>query len=311
MSDIITELDKAIDEWQSNQSKANERYQNNLHLDKADGQYAPAPETKPQQGVPKGSLKNFCWDSSTVFPDAQHQCSLYVPAQYCPETPAALIVFQDGPSFHDSDSVNATTVLDHLIHRGDVPVLLALFVDAPSHPGQTLPDAIPEQPRQQEYDSQNDHYARFLIEELIPSLSQQYCISDDPEQRAICGMSSGGMCAWTVGWQRPDQFRKIISFIGSFVDIHGGHNAAYQVRRTAKKPLRVFLQTGDNDLNIPYGNWPLANQTMASALAFADYDYRFVYGDGGHDLKHAAAIFPAVLRWLWRDWRDPTQEHIT
>jgi enterochelin esterase family protein len=137
---------------------------------------------------------------------------------------------------------------------------------------------------------------------MIPELEKKYAITKDPDGRAICGHSSGGICAFTVAWQRPDAFRKVVSHCGSFTNIRGGHNYPWMIRQTDNKPIRVFLQSGTNDNDNPRGNWPIANQDMASALKFKKYDYQFVFGEGGHNLKHGGSIFPETLRWLWRDY---------
>lgn len=113
-------------------------------------------------------------------------------------------------------------------------------------------------------------------------------------------MSSGGICAFTVAWERPDLFRKVLSHIGSFTNIKGGHVYPALIRKSEKRPLRVFLQDGSNDLDNEHGNWPLANQQMAAALKFSEYDYQFVFGEGAHNGNHGGAIFPESLRWLWR-----------
>ncbi|MEP0062129.1 alpha/beta hydrolase, partial [Rhodopirellula bahusiensis] len=134
----------------------------------------------------------------------------------------------------------------------------------------------------------------------------QYIITDTPELRAICGNSSGGICAFSVAWFRPDSFRKVMSHIGSFVNIRGGDHYPAMLRKTDPKPIRVFLQDGSGDLDNRHGNWPLANQQMAAALAFQKYDYKFVYGEGGHNGKHGGSIFPDSLRWLWRGWKELT-----
>ncbi|MDQ3330484.1 MAG: esterase family protein, partial [Planctomycetota bacterium] len=110
--------------------------------------------------------------------------------------------------------------------------------------------------------------------------------------------------AFTVAWERPDAFRKVVSHVGSFTNIRGGDVYPGIIRKAEKRPIRVFLQDGENDLDNAHGNWPLANQQMAKALAFAAYDYKFEYGDGGHNMKHGGAIFPDTLRWLWRDWKE-------
>jgi len=133
-------------------------------------------------------------------------------------------------------------------------------------------------------------------------VSKNYNLTTNAEGRAICGMSSGGICAWTVAWERPDGFGKVLSHIGSFTNIRGGHVYPALIRKAEKKPIRVFLQDGSNDLDNTYGNWPLANQEIAAALKFKNYDYKFEFGDGTHSGKHGGAILPDSLRWLWRDY---------
>jgi enterochelin esterase-like enzyme len=174
------------------------------------------------------------------------------------------------------------------------------------NPG-AMPAAEPGQKdrsnRSVEYDSLGDTYARFLLEEMLPEATKGLSISKDPKCRAICGNSSGGICAFTAAWERPDAFSKVMSHVNSFTNIRGGYVYPPLIRKTQKepKPLRVFLQDGANDLDNVYGNWPLSNQQMAAALKFAGYDYQFVFGDGKHSGKHGASLFPETLRWLWRD----------
>ena len=166
----------------------------------------------------------------------------------------------------------------------------------------------------------------MLIEELLPEISRQYNLTTNPDGRVIGGASSGGICAWTVAWERPDQFHKVISLIGSFVSIGyrpargnqpmvpGGDFYPTLIRRNPIKPLRVFLQDGANDENSQWGNWFLANQQMLSALEFANanadrkkdsgprYDLNHVWGDGPHADTHGGALLPDILRWMFRDW---------
>ena len=179
-------------------------------------------------------------------------------------------------------------------------VTIAIFVN-PGQRGEALPgDPWRADNRSAEYDSLGDQYARFLVDELLPQVGKTYNLSPDPSNRGICGASSGGIAAFTVAWERPDQFRKVISHIGSFTNIRGGHVYPSLIRQAAVRPIRVFLQDGSNDLDNQFGNWPLANQDMAAALKFRGYDYRFEYGDGGHTHKHGGALLPDALRWLWR-----------
>jgi enterochelin esterase family protein len=182
-----------------------------------------------------------------------------------------------------------------------MPVTIGLFVN-PGNKGPGNPLYGGNDNRSFEYDSLGDQYARFLIGELIPMVERQYKIVRDPAGLAICGISSGGICAFTVAWEFPDVFGKVVSHCGSFTSIRGGHVYPSLIRQSEKKPLRIFLQSGSNDLDVIYGNWAIANQDMAAALKYRDYDYRFVFGEGGHSLKHGAAILPDTLRWLWRDY---------
>jgi enterochelin esterase family protein len=193
------------------------------------------------------------------------------------------------------------TVFDNLIHKRQMPVTIGIFIN----PGR-VPAAKPGEYRSNrsfEYDSLSDLYARFLLEEMLPEVGKQYRLTENPDERGVVGASSGGICAFTAAWERPDAFRKVISSIGSFTNIRGGHVYPTLIRQTVKKPkpIRVFLQAGRNDVDNVFGNWPLANQEMAAALKFAGYDYRFELGDGGHNGQHGGAILPEMLRWLWRD----------
>jgi enterochelin esterase family protein len=227
---------------------------------------------------------------------------VYVPARYDAAKPAALMVFQDGHKYvNTEEEYRVPVVFDNLIHRGEMPVTIALFVN-PGHGSESWPERWRESNRSYEYDSLGEQYAQLLVDEMIPELAKKYSLTKDPEGRAIAGASSGGICAFTVAWERPDQFRKVISHIGSFVSIRGGHVYPTLVRHSAKRPIRVFLQGGSNDLDNRWGNWPLANQEMAAALKFRGYDYRFEFGDGGHTHKHGGALLPDALRWLWRDY---------
>ncbi len=272
------------------------------------GPYTHGPDSSVQSDVPKGKVTQFEFTDSKVFPGTERRYSVYIPAQYKDDTPAALMVFQDGHAYEgDKGDFRAATVFDNLIHKKEMPITIGVFVD----PGYTkgLPAERGWKPsaqnRSKEYDTVSDAYAQFLIDELLPVVEAKVNITKNPELRAICGMSSGGICAFGVAWHRPDSFRKVISHIGSFTDIRGGYVYAPMARKE-KKPLRVFLQDGVNDLDNQFGNWPLANQTLANSLEFKKYEVKFVLGDGEHNGKHGGTIFPDSLRWLWKDWEKQT-----
>lgn len=263
--------------------------------------YVLGPDSLPQEGVPKGTITQHEFSESKIFPGTVRDYWLYVPQQYKADTPACVMVFQDGKSYiAEQGQVRVQNVFDNLIHSGEMPVTIGVFIN----PGVIPPTRKGQQPRKNrslEYDTLSDDYARFLLEEILPEVEQTYNLSHKAEDRAICGASSGGICAWTVAWERPDAFHKVVSQIGSFTNIRGGHVYPALIRKTENKPIRIHLQDGTNDLDNLHGNWPLSNQQMAAALKFKGYDYAFVMGDGGHNRKHGGAIFPEVMRWLWRD----------
>jgi len=263
--------------------------------------YSLGPDSYPQPDVPKGTVSKHFWESS-LYKGTFREYYLYVPAQYDPKKPAALMVFQDGHAYVKPEGdFRVPTVFDNLIHQKGMPVTIGLFVN----PGNFQAE-LPENPfrsgnRSSEYDELSDRYVTFLTEELIPEVAKQYNLSEDPRMHAICGLSSGGICAFTAAWQRPDYFHKVLSHIGSFTNIRGGHVYPYLIRSTPKKDIKVFLQDGSNDLDNLFGNWWLANLQMEAALKYKGYDYQFVGGTGGHNGKHGGAILPASLRWLWSD----------
>jgi enterochelin esterase family protein len=259
--------------------------------------YKLGPDSMKHDGVPEGKVTKHSW-KSTIFPDTVRDYWVYVPAQYDAKKPACVMVFQDGNTYQKADGqFRVPIVFDNLIHKKEMPVTIGIFLEPGGKQGQ------PRGNRSFEYDTLSDQYAHFLEKEILPEVAKDFNLRTDAAGRAICGLSSGGICAFTVAWQRPDLFSKVLSHVGSFTNIRGGDVYPGLVRKTARnpKPIRVFLQDGSNDLDNQFGNWPLANQQMALALKFAKYDYKFEYGDGAHNGKHGGAILPDSLRWLWRD----------
>jgi enterochelin esterase family protein len=270
-------------------------------------EYKLGPDSTRQEGVPKGTVTKHEWTDSKVYPGTVRDYWIYVPQQYDRAKPACVMVFQDGRTYVDEKrQFRAPIVFDNLIHKGDMPVTIGIFINPGVVPAAT-PDGTARRNRSFEYDALSDQYARFLLEEVLPAVRQDYNLTEDPDGRAICGISSGGICAWSVAWERPDDFRKVLSHVGSFTNIRGGHVYPALIRKTERKPIRVFLQEGENDLDNLHGSWPLANRQMAAALKFAGYDYKFVMGHEGHNGKHGGAILPESLRWLWQGYEPKSQ----
>ena len=268
--------------------------------------YKQGPDSQRREGVPEGTITKHQWLESKIFPGTKRRYYVYVPKQYDESKPAALMVFQDGHAYlSESGDYRVPIILDNLIQRNELPVTIGVFID-PGHKKEALPEKPGWQPeaenRSLEYDTLSDDYAKFLLDEILPEVEKDYNITDDPNGRAICGASSGGICAFTAAWQRPDKFGKVISHIGSFVNIRHGDTYPGIIRKTDKKPIRVYLQDGAHDLDNEHGNWPLANERMYSALKYKEYDVKLDWGQGAHNGNHAGSILPDALRWLWRDY---------
>jgi enterochelin esterase family protein len=271
------------------------------HVAQAADDYTLGPDSQRQDGVPEGTVTKHSWNNSRVFRGTQRDYWVYVPKQYDGQTPACVMVFQDGGNYVDNEkSFRVPIVFDNLIHKGEMPLTVGIFINPGVIPAEESGQA-PRKNRSFEYDSLSPAYADFLLKEILPEVGKTVKLTDKPEERAIGGISSGGICAWTVAWERPEEFQKVLSHVGSFTNIRGGHVYPALIRKTEPKPIRVFMQDGSGDLDNVHGNWPLANQQMAAALKFMGYDYQFVYGDGGHNGKHGGALLPESLRWLWKD----------
>ena len=278
--------------------------------------YHLGPDSLPQQGVPKGEIRGPFTLPSKVFPGTQHTWWIYVPAQYDPAVAASLMIFNDGQAYMAPEGdVRAQNVLDNLIWRREIPVMLAVFINPGRRPDQPEPnlkewgDRTTNRPT--EYNSLDDRYPRVIVDELMPVLYRQYNIAKDPDRHAIAGTSSGAIAAFTVAWERPDQFHKVLSIVGSFTNIRGGDAYADIVRKSGKKPIRIFLQDGRNDQRGrgrndtgPYDqrrDWFYQNVRLMQALTEKGYDVNYTWGMNRHGSKMGGAILPEMLRWLWRD----------
>lgn len=262
----------------------------------------PGPDSQVQPGTLTGEVIKGEFDQSTVYPGTWREYWIYVPRRLDRAKPVPVMVFQDGLQY------NAPVVFDNLIHKNAIPPIVGVFV-MHGRVKALSADALDRLNRSFEYDSVSGDYARFLLDELLPHVSKTHGLrlSTDPNDRAIAGNSSGAIAAFAAAWQRPDAFRRVFSAIGTYVGLRGGNEFPVLIRKTEPKPLRVFLQDGRNDLNNYTGSWWIANQDMLSALQYAGYDVRHEWGDGEHNSRHASAIFPDALRWLWRDWPSPVK----
>ena len=299
--DVEAFIAHGLDRLPENESLPKPRTSSSAAID--DNQYNPCAEASPRS-IPRGTVKKIRdWRGSEIFPSTARDIWIYTPPQFDPhKTQPALALFNDGAGYvHRAGSVRAPAVFDTLIHTKELPPIVGIFVN-PGTPDEPVADgSYPDRGRSYEYDSITPRYLNFVNDELIPMVeSKLECdLSPNPSKRLICGMSSGGICAFNAAWHDPSAFGLVLSHCGSYTNIRGGHNYPYLVRTSVKKPLRVFLQSGKHDLDNWLGNWPLANQQMGSALEFADYEHRFVFGEGMHSLRHAGAIFADSLRWLF------------
>jgi enterochelin esterase-like enzyme len=280
-----------------------------------DDVYLLGPDSLPHEGVPHGKVVGPLTLASQVFTNTARHYWIYVPAQYTPSSAACLMIFQDGHAFVNSNGdYRIPNVFDNLIYRREMPVTIGVFINpghTPTQPESSSTnwgDSINN--RATEYNELNDRYAKLIVNELLPLIEKDYNISKNPDDRAIAGASSGAICAFTVAWQRPDQFHKVISTIGSFTNIRGGHVYPDLIRQSDRKPIRIFLQDGLNDNRgrrrggeyDSKWDWHAQNIKMVATLTEKGYDVNYTWGVGTHSNKQGGAIMPEMLRWLWRDY---------
>ncbi len=256
-------------------------------------------DSKVQPNIPQGELikGSYTAKEGSVFPGTEREYTIYLPAGFAKDKPSPFMVFQDGVIY------NAPVVFDNLIAKKQIPPLIGIFIKPGVVPAAN-PNALPRYNRSYEYDSVTDTYSRFLLDEFLPAIQKKHelALSTDPNDAAIAGNSSGGICAFMVAWHRPDRIRRVFTGVGTYVGIRGADQLPVLIRKVEPKPLRVFLQSGEHDNDLYCGDWWMANQMMERSLTWAGYDVNHTWGEGGHNSKHATAIFPDVLRWLWRDY---------
>ena len=260
------------------------------------------------QQIPEGKLTSGVFEESEVYPGTRRNYSVYVPDQYKSDEPANLMVFMDGRGYlNPKGAFRVPQVFDKLIHQGKIPVTVAVFVNPGSIPA-IQEGAKDRSNRSFEYDSLGARYSKFLLDEFLPVALKGLNVSGDPGNRAVCGISSSGICAFTLAWERPDQFGKVMSHIGSFTNIRGGWAYPGLVRKSHRnpKPIKVYLQDGKDDLSNLHGSWPLGNRDLAAALQFAGYHYKLEMTEGGHSGKWGGKVFADAIQWLWDEDSKPT-----
>ena len=263
-------------------------------------------------GVPKGEILKFSFSDSKIFPGTSRDYWIYIPAQYKADKPACVYINQDGIQW------KAPTVFDNLIYKNEMPVTIGVFIT----PGKVLADdrtaAQDRFNRSFEYDGLGDAYARFILNEILPEVEKKKAsdgriirLSKNGNDRAIGGSSSGAVCAFTAAWEHPEAFSRVFSAIGTYVGLRGADRYPVLVRKYEPKPIRLFLQDGENDLNIYAGDWWKSNEMMERSLTFAGYEVNHIWGEGAHNGNHGTAVFPQAMRWLWKDWPKPVSKGIS
>ena len=270
-------------------------------------------------GVPQGRLSEKLIHVSKLYGGMETNYWIYVPVQYNPAVPAALMVWQDGERYiaRNTEEIcrlcpslyRLQEVTDNLIHDKKIPVMIHVFVSPGTLNGKPLRSIL--------YDTVSDKYGQFLIEELLPEVYAKYNIRKDAYSRAIQGQSSGGIAAFTVAFNRPEAFGRVYTVVGSFTalqwkpgELDGGNIYPFKVRREPKRNLRVWMNDGSEDQEAGSGSWPLQNIQLANSLKLKGYDFHFSFGGGSHHAALAASELPVCLTWLWRDHDATKTEQI-
>jgi sugar lactone lactonase YvrE/enterochelin esterase-like enzyme len=276
----------------------------------------PPDDGKPDASVPHGEFLRGTIADSKIYPGTENGFQVYVPAQYDPARPACLIVKLDGLGAFEG------TVLDNLIARKEVPVMIGIGITPGTiwkDPAGTPARAASRFNRSYEFDSVNDRFPDYVLNELLPAVQKLKThdgrairLSTDGNDHAATGGSTGGIGSFTLAWRRPDQFTRVYSVIGTYVSMRGGNEYPALIRKTDPKPIRIFLEDGSTDAWNPlFGSWFDANLNMESALTFAGYDVAHAWGTHGHDGRPGQVIFPDVMRWLWRDYPAPVNSGVS
>lgn len=277
------------------------------------------PDSYARPGVPQGRISEKLVHTSKLYDGMETNYWIYVPAQYDPSVPAALMVWQDGERYITRNVEESCRlcpslyrlqeVTDNLIHDKKIPVMIHVFVSPGTLNGKPLRSIL--------YDTVSDKYGQFLREELLPEVYAKYNIRKDAYSRAIQGQSSGGIAAFTVAYNHPEYFSRVYTVVGSFValqwkpgELDGGNIYPFKVRREPHRNLRIWMNDGSEDQEANSGSWPLQNIQLANSLKMKGYDFHFSFGGGSHHAALAASELPSCLTWLWRDYDPQKTEQI-
>jgi enterochelin esterase-like enzyme len=265
------------------------------------------PDSYAKPDVPQGKLTGPIEVPSKIYPGVKANVWFYVPEQWDGVTPLAVQIWGDGQNFTGPrpDQWRVLETLDNLTAQKRIPLMVNIFVQPGTGPERNQ--------RSIEYDTVSDTYLHRLLDEILPVVAKSVKMRTDGYSRAIQGLSSGGIMAFNAAFTRPEDFSRVLSWIGSYTALQrssthpeGGAEYPTMVRREAKRNLRVWLEDGSEDLDNGAGYWPAANIGMANALKFKGYDYHFSFGVGEHNNAQGAAELPEAMTWLWRDY-DPAK----
>jgi hypothetical protein len=232
------------------------------------------PDSYAQPGAPQGKLSGPMALESKIYPNMKANVWYYVPSQWDGSTPLPVQIWGDGQFYtaRRPDQYRVLETLDNLTAQKRIPLMVNVFIQ----PG----TGAAQNQRSIEYDTVDDTFARYLLEEVLPEIGKHVNLRQDAYSRAMVGESSGGICAFNAAFLKPDQFSRVLSWIGSFAALQtsashpaGGAEYPVMVRRTPRKNIRVWLQDGAEDMeNARAGSWPLANIEMANSLKLQGYD---------------------------------------
>ena len=266
------------------------------------------PATVKMEESLRGEVLKLTLNDSHIYPGTEREILVYVPQQYTGDVPACLLVCMDGILY------DATTVMDNLIASGEMPVTIGVFVN----PGVVYDEEgeVVRYNRCKEFDSTDDLFVQFLEQEVLAKVEgmqtlsgKTIMLSNDANDRAITGASSGGIAAFTAAWNRSDLFSRVYTTVGTFVAMRGGHEYPAIVRKTEPKPLRIYMQDGWYDVWNPiFGEWFEYNLLMESAFNFAGYEVFHHWNRGNHSIKYGTLAFPDAMRWLWKGYPAKVQK---